>query len=151
MPHTGQPYTSISEGDHTLPMSCQLHELESLSGPLALYRSSSSTRWVSRYLVRPSGRHASNAFSHALRLLPRYGFFWSAVPWFVFVVFHIRKLSLATPATVLATATGADATNAMWWPLLLSPQYRYGSMCASRKRTDCWEATPDALTSGTSM
>ena len=37
-------------------------------------------------------------------------------------VFHIRKLSLATPVTVLATAMGAEATNAIWCPLLLSPQ-----------------------------
>ena len=42
------------------------------------------------------------------------GHFWSAVPWFVVVVFHIRKLSLATPVTVLATAMGAEATKAMW-------------------------------------
>ena len=73
-------------------------------------------------MVSPSGRQASKAVSHALRLLTRYGFFWSAVPWFVFVVFHIRKLSLATPATVFATAMGAEATKAMWWPLELSPQ-----------------------------
>ena len=71
VPHTGQPYTSISDSENTLPISCQLHELESLSAPLALYRSSSSTRWVSRYLVSPSGRHASKAVSHALRLLLR--------------------------------------------------------------------------------
>ena len=74
-------------------------------------------------MVSPSGRHASNSFSHALRLLFRYGFFTSAVPWLVFAVFHIRQLSLATPVTVLATATGADAMNAMWWPLVLSPHW----------------------------
>ena len=73
-------------------------------------------------MVRLSGRHASNSFSHALRLLFKYGFFTSAVPWWVLVVFHIRKLSLATPVTVLATAMGAEATNAIWCPLLLSPQ-----------------------------
>ena len=44
------------------------------------------------------------------------------MPWFVLVVFHIRKLSFAAPVTVLATGTGADATNAIWCPLLLSPQ-----------------------------